>query len=64
MNPCPLAGLAVLCHAVHMADKGWERWALWGSQSLGEQIGSLVGGLMWGAVAVGTVWAIWYLWIA
>jgi hypothetical protein len=42
----------------------WERWALWGSQSKGEQIGALIGGLLWGGLAVATLWVIWYLWFA
>ena len=42
----------------------WEKWALWGNQSLGDQIGALIGGLLWGATAVGILWAIWYLWFA
>lgn len=37
---------------------------MWGSTSKAEQIGSWIGGLMWGAVVVGTLWAIWYLWFA
>ena len=42
----------------------WEKWEMWGSTSKGEQIGAFIGGLMWTAVALGSLWAIWYLWIA